>query len=402
MLGRRYTVCMLWTALGVRDGAVTAHRDRAGALLEDVRRHEGHASVSTEGSTRAIVAAFLANLGIAIAKFVAFLFTGASSMLAESLHSVADTGNQGLLILGGRRARRHATPDHPFGYGRERYFWAFLVAVVLFTLGALFSLFEGYEKLIHPHELESPVWAFSVLGAAIVLELFSLRTAVHESNRVRRRAQSWWSFVRHSKVPELPVVLLEDIGALFGLVFALAGVTLSVVTHDPRFDALGSIAIGLLLGVIAVVVGTEMRSLLIGESAGGGDVGAIRAALTGTRGVRRLIHLRTMHLGPEELLVGAKLELDPGYTFDQVAETINRAETNVRSSVPSARVMYLEPDVYRERTDGTSGRAATSAATPAGAATATKAASSGAEGATTGETATPGGEASPPRPSGAG
>jgi cation diffusion facilitator family transporter len=299
-----------------------------------------------EGGTRAILAAFLANLGIAIAKFVAFLFTGASSMLAESVHSVADTGNQALLALGGRRGRKEPTPNHPFGYGRERYFWAFLVAVVLFTVGSLFALYEGYDKLRHPHELESPVWAFATLAVAMALESFSLRTAVHEANKTRG-GQAWWRFIHRAKSPEIPVVLLEDVGALLGLVFAMAGVTLAVVTGNPRFDAVGSIAIGLLLGAIAIVVGTEMRSLLVGESAGRVEVAAIQEALQGAPGVRRLIHLRTMHLGPEELLVAAKIELDPGFSFTEVAQAIDTAEAAIRERVPVARTIYLEPDVER-------------------------------------------------------
>jgi cation diffusion facilitator family transporter len=299
-----------------------------------------------EGGTRAIIAAFLANLGIAIAKFVAFLFTGASSMLAESIHSVADTGNQALLMLGGRRGRKDPTPDHPFGYGRERYFWAFLVAVVLFTLGSLFALYEGYDKLRHPHEIESPVWAFAVLGVAVGLEAFSLRTAAHEANKVRH-GQAWWKFIHRAKSPELPVVLLEDVGALLGLVFALVGVSLAVVTGQARFDAVGSLAIGVLLGVIAVVVGTEMRSLLVGESATREELAAIEAALAATPGIRQVIHLRTMYLGPDELLVGVKVELDPELSFADVAKTIDAAEAAVRERVPVARVIYVEPDIER-------------------------------------------------------
>jgi cation diffusion facilitator family transporter len=309
--------------------------------------------------TKAIIAAFLANLGIAILKFVGFLVTGAASMLAESIHSVADTGNQGLLILGGRRGRQVPDEQHPFGYGRERYFWAFLVAVVLFTVGSLYALYEGIEKLRHPHEIVSPTVAIAILLGAIALESWSLRTAVREANHIRGTS-SWWSFIRRTKNPELPVVLLEDLGALIGLVFALVGIGLATLTHNPRFDALGSVAIGLLLGVIAVVVGTEMRSLLIGESASSRDVAAIRDALTGTDGVRRLIHLRTMHLGPEELLVAAKLELDPGLTFEGVCETINQAEARVRAAVPVAAsgLIYLEPDVYREGASKTTERSA--------------------------------------------
>jgi cation diffusion facilitator family transporter len=299
-----------------------------------------------EGGTRAILAAFLANLGIAIVKFIAFLFTGAASMLAESIHSVADTGNQALLTLGGRRGRRAPTAEHPFGFGRERYFWAFLVAVVLFTLGSLFALFEGYEKLRHPEPVESPAWAFGALLVAIALESWSLRTAVQEADKVRA-GQSWWVFIRRSKSPELPVVLLEDTGALLGLACALIGVSLAVITGESRFDAVGSIAIGLLLGVIAVTLGSEMRSLLIGEAASPAEVAAIRAALTGHPMIRRLIHLRTLQLGPDELLVGAKVELDPALTFTEVAEAIDEAERLVRARVPSARVIYLEPDCDR-------------------------------------------------------
>lgn len=300
-----------------------------------------------EGSgTRAIIAAFLANLGIATAKFIGFLVTGAASMLAESIHSVADTGNQGLLALGGRRARRAPDEEHPFGYGRERYFWAFLVAVVLFTVGGAFSLYEGVDKLRHPHELESPAWAIGILLVAIVLESFSLRTAVIESNHTRGR-ESWWGFIRHSKSPELPVVLLEDTGALLGLAFALAGVGLAVITGESRFDAVGSVAIGVLLCVIAVVVGIEMRSLLLGESAGAAAVGTIRQALSSAQGVQRLIHLRTMHLGPDELLVGAKVEMDRSLTFVEVTKAVEDAEERIRAAVPAARVIYIEPDVLR-------------------------------------------------------
>jgi cation diffusion facilitator family transporter len=299
-----------------------------------------------EGSTRAILAAFLANLGIAVVKFVAFLFTGAASMLAESIHSVADTGNQALLALGGRSGRRAPTAEHPFGFGRERYFWAFLVAVVLFTVGSLFALFEGYQKLRHPQRIDAPAWAFAALLVAIALEGWSLRTAVHEAGKVRA-GQSWWAFIHRSKSPELPVVLLEDVGALLGLACALTGVSLAVVTGQSRFDAVGSIAIGLLLGVIAVTLGTEMRSLLIGEAASQAEVAAIRAALVDGPVVRRLIHMRTLQLGPDELLVGAKVEFDPALTLVEVAQAIDEAERRVRAKVPSARVIYLEPDCYR-------------------------------------------------------
>lgn len=299
-----------------------------------------------EGSRKAIVAAFAANLGIAVAKFVGFAFTGAASMLAEAVHSVADSTNQGLLLLGGSRARRPATPQHPFGYGRERYFWAFVVALVIFSLGSLFALFEGEEKLRHPHELESAGWAVAILLIAIGFEGFSLRTAVHES-RASKGDRTWWSYIRHSKTPELPVVLLEDSGALLGLVFALAGVGLAELTGNPRWDAAGSLAIGTLLGAIALVLVIEMKSLLIGEAASPAVVERICGAITTDRRIDRVVHMRTEHLGPEELLVAVKVLVDGSLSLGEVADLIDEAEARVRTAVPVARVIYVEPDVDR-------------------------------------------------------
>jgi cation diffusion facilitator family transporter len=304
-----------------------------------------------EGSRKAILAAFFANAAIAVAKFFGFLVTGASSMLAESVHSVADSTNQGLLLLGGSRARRVATPEHPFGYGRERYFWSFVVALVIFTLGSLFALYEGFEKLRHPHELESVGVAVAILVVAIGFETWSLGTAIRESRR-SKGSQSWWSFIRHSKSPELPVVLLEDIGAMAGLVFALMGVGLAEVTGNPRWDAAGTLVIGVLLGVIAVVLIVEMKSLLLGEGASPATVATIRRTMEEQPSVRRVIHMRTQHLGPEELLVGAKVELDPALTGAGLASAIDSVESAVRAQVPEARVMYLEPDVAQEPAAG--------------------------------------------------
>lgn len=296
--------------------------------------------------TKAIIAALGANLAIAAAKFVGFLVTGSSSMLAESVHSVADSGNQGLLLLGGKRAKRAADEEHPFGYGRERYFYAFVVALVLFSVGGLFSLYEGQHKLHEKGELDSPVVAIVILGFAILAEGFSFRTAIVESRKIKGD-ESWAAFIRHTKSPELPVVLLEDLGALIGLVLALAGVTLATITDDVVWDALGTMGIGVLLLVIAVVLAVEMKSLLLGESATRGSVAAIRGALESAPGVERVIHLRTMHLGPEELLVGAKIAVDPALDLAGVARTIDEAEALVRAVEPAARVIYLEPDLDR-------------------------------------------------------
>lgn len=299
--------------------------------------------------TKAILAAFFANLGIAISKFVAFLFTGSASMLAESVHSAADTGNQALLLLGGRRAKRTATPAHPFGYGRERYFWAFVVAVVLFTLGSAFAIIEGIEKLRHPHEIESPAWAVGVLVLAIILEIFSFRTAIVEGKRLKGDA-TWWNFIRRSKSPEVPVVLLEDLGALLGLCFALIAVTATIVTDDPIYDGYGTLSIGILLGIIAVILAIEMKSLLVGESASPGVVQAITTAVESQPSVRSLIHMRTEHIGPDELLVGAKIEFQAGLTMASLADAVDEVEAAIRAVAPEARIIYLEPDVRHAAT----------------------------------------------------
>jgi cation diffusion facilitator family transporter len=292
----------------------------------------------------AVVAALAANLGIAATKFVAFFITGSASMLAEGVHSVADSGNQLLLLLGRNRARRDRTEEHPFGFGRERYFYAFVVAVVLFTVGALFSIYEGIHKITHPEPISDPIVAFVVLALAIVMESLSLRTAVRES-REQRNGDGWLTFIRRAKAPELPAILLEDMAALAGLLLATAGVALTVIT---------SLAIGLLLGCVAVILAVEMKSLLIGESAGAEVEGDIVTALQAGPEVQCVIHLRTMHLGPETLLVAAKIAVRPSDRAEQVAAGIDAAERRVRAAVPIAKVIYLEPDLYREsRADAT-------------------------------------------------
>jgi cation diffusion facilitator family transporter len=304
--------------------------------------------VAADGGTRAVVTALAANLGIAVSKFVAAAITGSASMLAEGVHSVADSANQALLLIGGRRARRAPTALHPFGYARERYVYAFLVAIILFTLGGLFALYEGYHKITDPHQLTSPLIAVAVLVIAMGMESFALRTAVRESNRVRGD-RTWVQFVRHARAPELPVILLEDAGALLGLLFALVGIGLSAVTGNAIFDGIATAGIGLLLVVIAVVLAAEMKSLLIGEAALPEQVSAIHTALLATPGVERVIHLRTVHLGPEELLVAAKIGIDAEEGGAGIAGAINDAEARVRAAVPAARMIYLEPDVYRSQ-----------------------------------------------------
>lgn len=302
--------------------------------------------MSAEGSTKAILAAMAANAGIAVAKFIGFLITRSSSMLAEAVHSVADTSNQALLLLGQRRARKEADRLHPFGYGRSRYFYSFVVALVLFSLGSLFALYEGYHKISHPEPLTSPLVAIVILVVAMGLESFSLRTAIVES-RPLKGPGSWWRFIRTSRSPELPVVLLEDLGALTGLLLALVGIGLTIITGDAVWDGIGTVGIGVLLGVIAVILIVEMHSLLIGEGATKKEESAIREALEGTPNIDRIIHLRTQYLGPDEMLVGAKIAVGPDVDLSVVAAVINDAEARMRAAVPAARVIYLEPDLDR-------------------------------------------------------
>jgi cation diffusion facilitator family transporter len=300
-----------------------------------------------------VLAALAANLGIAATKFIAFLITGSASMLAEGVHSVADSGNQLLLLLGRSRARRDRTEEHPFGFGRERYFYAFVVAVVLFTVGALFSIYEGIHKITHPEPVHSPAVAFAVLGIAIVLESFSLRTAVRESDP-QREGDTWLAFIRRAKAPELPAILLEDVAALAGLLLATAGVALTVLTGSESWDGAGSLAIGVLLACVAVILAIEMKSLLIGEAASAAVERAIVTAMQDGPEVECVIHMRTMHLGPESLLVTAKIAVRPSARADYIAAGIDAAERRVRAAVPIAKVIYLEPDVYREsRADAT-------------------------------------------------
>jgi cation diffusion facilitator family transporter len=304
--------------------------------------------MSASGGGRAIVAALLANLGIALTKFVAFAFSGSSSMLAEGVHSIADTGNQALLLLGGSRAKKRADSSHPFGYGRERYVYAFVVSIVLFSVGGVFSVYEGIDKLQHSHELQYPWLPIIVLVVAIVLESLSFRTAIRESNHTRGN-QSWVAFIRHSKAPELPVVLLEDFAALIGLVFAFFGVGLTIITSNSVFDAIGTMAIGVLLIAVAIVLGIETKSLLVGEGASAKDEAAIRDAINSHKEVEALIHIKTLYLGPDELLVAAKVAFAPSRKLADLANSINAVEASIRAVVPIARVIYIEPDVYQPR-----------------------------------------------------
>jgi cation diffusion facilitator family transporter len=303
--------------------------------------------MSAGESRGAVVAALVANTGIAVAKFVGFVITGSGALLAETAHSVADCGNQVLLLLGQRRSGLSANERHPFGHARENFFFAFLVAVILFMLGAGFAAREGYDKLVHPHEVESAAVAIGILLAAIVLEAFSLRTAVRAAN-LTRAGRRWWRFIRETKAADLNVILLEDTAALLGLVLALIGVTMTAITGDSVWDAAGTLAIAVLLAVIAVVLAIETKSLLIGEAASPEETDTIRRAITSIDAIHDVVHLKTEHRGPDEILVAAKVAVEPGTSSDVVAKAINEAEARIRAALPSARYIFIEPDVRRD------------------------------------------------------
>ncbi|GAA2679306.1 cation diffusion facilitator family transporter [Actinoplanes palleronii] len=303
--------------------------------------------MSAEGGTKAIIAALSANLGIAATKFGAWFLTGSSSMLAEAIHSVADSGNQLLLLVGGRQAKKKATPEHPFGYGRERYIYAFIVSIVLFSVGGLFALYEAYHKIQHREPITEWKWVpVVVLVVAIALESYSFRTAIKESNHTRGTT-SWVDFVRRAKAPELPVVLLEDAGALVGLVLALFGVGMTLITGNGVWDGIGTGAIGVLLVAIAAILAVETKSLLLGEGANPETVTQIERAVLAGDGIERIIHMKTLHLGPEELLVAVKIAVPRSENAEEVARHIDETESRIREAVPIARVIYIEPDIFR-------------------------------------------------------
>lgn len=305
--------------------------------------------MSTEGGTRAVIAAMIANGGIAATKFAAFVATGSSSMLSEAIHSVADTCNQGLLLVGGKRSMRAPDADHQFGYGRTRFVYSFMVAIIIFLLGGLFSLYEGWHKFHFPEPLEKVWVAYAVLMASILLESWSFRTALREANR-SRGSKSLLTFIRQSRQPELPTVLMEDTGALIGLCFALFGVVMADLTGDYRWDGVGALAIGVLLVIIAVFLAFEMSSMLVGESALPEEEARIRSALSAQAGIDSLIHMRTLHTGPDELLVAAKVAVAPDYPAHDLARMIDGAEERIRAELPTARWIFIEPDIQRSTT----------------------------------------------------
>lgn len=304
--------------------------------------------MSTEGGKKAVIAALAANLGIAIAKFVAWAVTGSAALLSEAIHSVADSGNQVLLLVGSHRAKRGADPGHQFGYGRTRYVYGFIVAIVLFLVGGVFAVYEGVHKISQPEELHDPAWAIGVLVVAMGLEAFSFRTALRESNASRGN-RGLLQYVRDTRQPELPVVLLEDLGALTGLVLALGCVVAAIATGNGVWDGVGSLCIGVLLLIIAIFLAIEMSSMLVGESAVPEEQERIEQALENVPEINRVIHLRTLHVGPDDLLVAAKIAINHDETGADIARAIDSAEELIRHAAPNATYIYLEPDLDRYR-----------------------------------------------------
>ena len=298
---------------------------------------------SHDSTVRAILYAFIANFCIAIAKSWAAWLTGSGSMLAEAIHSYADTGNQVLLYLGLKQSLRPPDMEHPLGYGKLSYFWSFIVAILLFSMGGLFSIYEGYHKLTHPEPL-SQIWvALVVLSLAIVLEGFSLFGALREIAKVRagRPFREW---LKHTRSSELVVVLGEDIGAQLGLVLALCFLIIAAITGDPTYDALGSICIGVVLLVISVFVAWRVKSLLVGRSADPEIQEAIDAIISDQKGIEHVFNTITIQFGPDTMLA-VKVKMNPDLNIDEAVAHINALERKLKERIPKLKWCFVEPDV---------------------------------------------------------
>jgi len=297
-------------------------------------------------STRAILFALGANFAIAVSKGVAAFFTGSSAMLAETVHSLADCGNQLLLLLGMRQAKRPASPDYPLGYGKAIYFWSFLVALMLFTVGGVYSLYEGIHKLQHPEPLKYWYWAVGVLAFGIIAEAMSMRACLQEVNKARG-GRSLWYWFRNSRQAELVVIFGEDLAALFGLVFALLAVLLSVITGNPVWDAIGTIAIGVLLVVVAIFVAIEVKAMLIGQSVDPERQQQIQAFLDGRPEIARIFSLITLQLG-NEVLVSVQAQMHERQDAHRMIGQINEIERVMKREFPEVRWSFFEPDFKSE------------------------------------------------------
>lgn len=296
-------------------------------------------------SVKSILFALGANFSIAIAKFIAAALTASGAMLAEAIHSLADTGNQLLLLLGLKRAKRPPTPDYPLGFGKAIYFWSFLVALILFSIGGLFSVYEGVHKLQHPEPVKSPWIAIGVLVFAIAAEAVSMWGCLREVNKVRA-GRSLWRWFRESRQSELLVIFGEDLAALLGLVFALVAVSLTMLSGNPVYDAVGTVGIGVLLIVIAVLIGVEVKSLLIGQGVEPLTDREMREFLSARQEVAELLNLLTMQLG-DRVMVALKARMAPAASADAMIDAINLVEADFRRQFPQVMWLFFEPDHVR-------------------------------------------------------
>lgn len=298
-------------------------------------------------SKAAVLAALLANVGVGISKFIAFLLTGASSMLAEAVHSVADSSNQILLLIGGRQSKQKPTRSHPFGYGRVHFLYAFMVSIVLFSLGGLFAVAQGVSKIKNPDALQSPLVAYGVLVVAIALEAWALRTVLSEARRFKPKHQSWWQYMQRTKSVNHVVLMLEDSAALIGLGLAAGGISLSLLTGNPIWDGVATLLIGGLLVAVATILFHEVKSLLIGEAADPAIENEMLQIILSVEGVDRVVDLKTLYIGPAELFIAMKVTVGSEDNAATVAWTIDEIEARLRKAFPAAEMIYVEPDLYK-------------------------------------------------------
>lgn len=316
-----------------------------------MRSSLGRGGDEVDGSIRTVSVAFLANLVVAVSKWIGFLLSGSSALLAESLHSTAVTVNQALLLEGQLTARRPATPQHPFGFGQARYFWAFTVSIVMFGIGAVLSVGRGVLALSGgAHEVLQPLVPLAALTVGLLMDGSSFVVGIKQA-RTEKGDRSYWHYIQQSKNPEVPVVVLEDIAALIGLFFAYLGVGLTVLTGNPVFDATASILIGLLLATVSFILARKMMSLLIGEAATPEEEDQIRSALAEHGDVCDIVYFRSMYIGPGDMLVEAKVAFRRDEPFVDVTRTIEAMERDIRNRVPSARVVAIEPGISLSEDD---------------------------------------------------
>lgn len=315
--------------------------------MSSKRKSKPHSTTSHHESKGAIFAALAANIGIAISKFVAFLLTGATSMLAESVHSLADSSNQVLLLIGSHQSKRRPTRMHPFGYGRAHFLYAFIVSIVLFSVGGMFAIYEGIHKIQEPTMINSPIIAYVVIGLAMLFEGAALRTALHEAKSFKPQAQSWWVFLQETKSINHIVLALEDSAALVGLTIAGLGITTSLLTGNPIWDGVATLLIGALLICVAVVLFREAQSLLIGEAADAPTERKIRETILQVEDIDKVVDLKTLYTGPNELFIAMKVTVGHQDTASTVSRAIDEVEALLRKEFPIARLIYIEPDVYK-------------------------------------------------------